>query len=117
MDGSATSGVELIGNGGNDNLVGGVGDDTLIGGSGRDRLVGEDGNDLLEGGDGNDLLAGGRGNDSLFGQNGDDELAAVTVGFSTLNGEWIEINPRLHYLEHVRNRYSAMGGFVRCLWA
>jgi hypothetical protein len=24
---------------------------------------------------------------------------------------------RLLHLEHVRNRYSAMGGFVRCLWA
>jgi Ca2+-binding RTX toxin-like protein len=87
-DGSALSGIELIGSAGSDTLAGGNGNDTLAGGAGADSLIGGPGTDLLQGGDevngeagdtldggdGNDTLDGGRGNDRLSGGSGDDKL-------------------------------------------
>lgn len=81
-DGSST-GLDIAGTAGNDNLQGGNLDDTirggdgndyLIGNAGADKLYGDAGNDQLSGRDGNDRLDGGEGNDNLYGEEGNDEL-------------------------------------------
>ncbi|HEX5372917.1 MAG TPA: Calx-beta domain-containing protein, partial [Aquabacterium sp.] len=54
---------EIYGNAGNDNLSGGNGDDLILGGFGNDTLSGGAGNDTLVGGFGNDSMSGGAGSD------------------------------------------------------
>jgi Ca2+-binding RTX toxin-like protein len=49
-----TTGANLAGLEGNDELTGGVGDDTIHGDAGNDTLDGSSGNDVLQGGAGND---------------------------------------------------------------
>ena len=81
-----TSGMDVLGLGGNDVLVatanvsyanclrGGDGGDRLVGGPGGDTLKGDDGDDRADGGAGNDVLKGGDGADELMGGSGDDKL-------------------------------------------
>jgi len=82
-----TDGVNLRGEGGEqdftggdgaDNLSGGGGADTLGGGAGDDNLDGGQGGDTLDGGAGDDTLRGGTGNDTLIGGAGDDTLGGGT---------------------------------------
>ncbi|MCS0597987.1 DUF4214 domain-containing protein [Massilia agri] len=81
-DGSST-GLEIAGTAGNDNLQGGHlddtiragdGNDTLTGNAGADKLYGDAGDDQLSGRDGNDRLEGDDGKDYLYGEEGNDEL-------------------------------------------
>ncbi|MBC7480146.1 MAG: hypothetical protein H7317_18990 [Pseudorhodobacter sp.] len=62
----------LFGKAGNDVLTGGTGNDMLLGGFGTDKLIGNDGDDYLSGFDGNDRLVGGRGADLELGGKGRD---------------------------------------------
>ena len=69
---TATQGVTVFGNDGNDSLLGGSGADWLVGGSGNDLIRGNGGNDTLEGGSGADTFSfvDGWGADTVIG--GDD---------------------------------------------
>jgi Ca2+-binding RTX toxin-like protein len=67
-----TSGLRLLGLGGNDTLTGGAGHDQLFGGAGDDRLTGGPGNDTLLGGTGDDTLIGWLGADVMDGGEGSD---------------------------------------------
>lgn len=87
---SASTGITLLGDSGNDSirgsafsdslnggtdadtLIGAKGNDTIIGESGNDTISGELGNDSLLGGDGHDTFSGGAGNDTIRGANGND---------------------------------------------
>jgi Ca2+-binding RTX toxin-like protein len=80
---SATSGVILDGEGGNDFLTGGAGDDTLIGGAGNDTLSGNAGADTIDGGDGADQIQGGQGGDSISGGAGADFILG--------DGQWYAV--------------------------
>ncbi len=62
---SLTSGVEFIGNIGNDTFTGYGYNDVISGGGGADTLNGAGGNDTINGGAGNDTLDGGSGTDTL----------------------------------------------------
>ena len=64
--------IELMAEGGNDEVRVGLGNDILRGGSGVDTLYGGRGNDVLRGGGGNDRLVGDLGNDTLIGGAGAD---------------------------------------------
>jgi len=105
IDGSATSGGEIItsivgiealrgtnfsdtlggaanndlleGNGGDDLLFGWDGDDTLLGGNGNDSIVGGDGSDSIEGGAGNDTIEASLGGDTINGGTGFDVLVLL----------------------------------------
>ncbi len=72
---TTSSGSEISGGDGNDELEGNVGNDIFSGGGGNDELEGNGGNDVLDGGTGNDRLDGGSGNDVLDGGSGDDRLS------------------------------------------
>jgi Ca2+-binding RTX toxin-like protein len=75
---SATAGVSMTGNTGNDIQYGNSGADTLVGGNGNDSLSGNAGNDSINGGAGNDTLEGGTGNDTLTGGAGADIIWATS---------------------------------------
>jgi Ca2+-binding RTX toxin-like protein len=60
-----TDGIELLGNGGNDQLTGGNGKDQLLAFGGDDSLMGLDGDDTLQPGAGTDFASGGAGVDKL----------------------------------------------------
>jgi Ca2+-binding RTX toxin-like protein len=74
VDRGGGHGVELHGEGGNDNMRGAAGGDRLYGGAGNDWIAGLAGSDLVEGGAGNDIVGGQEGNDTLNGGAGSDEL-------------------------------------------
>jgi Ca2+-binding RTX toxin-like protein len=74
VDRGGGNGVELHGEGGNDNMRGAAGGDRLYGGAGNDWIAGLAGTDLVHGGDGNDIVGGQEGNDTLSGGYGQDEL-------------------------------------------
>jgi Ca2+-binding RTX toxin-like protein len=82
-----STGLNLTGTDGPDELYGSVGDDRLDGGDGDDALHGGEGNDELLGGRGNDRLYDGFGNDILRGGEGDDLLEASGPGRSLLFGD------------------------------
>ena len=75
----------LFGDAGNDVIHGGGGKDRIFGGIGNDRLYGDSGADNLYGGDGADRLYGGAGEDLLSGQGGNDRLEGG-AGRDTLFG-------------------------------
>lgn len=75
----------LYGGSGDDTLSGGGGSDHMDGGIGRDRLNGGDGADTLLGGNDADTLEGGRGNDELYGDSGNDVMID-THGDDLLDG-------------------------------
>jgi hypothetical protein len=79
----AVTGLNLVGDGGQNSLKGGKNDDVLRGkggndrldgGRGADQLFGDRGNDTLLGGSGKDILSGGKGKDTLVGGGGSDSL-------------------------------------------
>jgi Ca2+-binding RTX toxin-like protein len=74
VDRGGGHGVELHGEGGNDNMRGAAGGDRLYGGAGNDWMAGLAGSDLVQGGDGDDVVGGQEGNDTLSGGYGTDEL-------------------------------------------
>lgn len=119
VDRGGGNGVELHGEGGNDQLRGAAGGDRLYGDNGNDWLAGLQGSDLVYGGDGNDVVGGQEGNDTLNGGNGSDEMwggsgadwflfdTALGAGnvdqlkdFSSAEGDMIILN---------RNVFSALG--------
>jgi Ca2+-binding RTX toxin-like protein len=87
-------GVELHGEGGNDNMRGAAGGDRLYGGAGNDWIAGLAGSDLVEGGAGNDIVGGQEGNDTLNGGAGSDELwggsGADVFLFNTVLGTGVD---------------------------
>ncbi len=60
-----TKGLDLLGNGGDDQLTGGDGDDQLLAFGGDDSLLGLAGDDTLQPGPGTDFASGGAGVDKL----------------------------------------------------
>ncbi len=56
------------------NLFGGLGDDELRGLGGNDQLFGDAGNDQIFGGDGNDFISSGTGNDTILAGDGRDTM-------------------------------------------
>ncbi|MFF7706310.1 right-handed parallel beta-helix repeat-containing protein [Pseudomonas sp. NPDC007930] len=58
-------GLDLLGDGGRDQLAGDAGDDRLRGVAGNDKLDGRAGDDVLVGGAGTDTLTGGSGDDTF----------------------------------------------------
>lgn len=60
-----TNGIELLGNGGNDQLTGGDGDDQLLAFTGDDTLLGLAGADTMQPGMGTDVVDGGPGVDKV----------------------------------------------------
>jgi Ca2+-binding RTX toxin-like protein len=118
VDRGGGNGVELHGEGGNDNMRGAAGGDRLYGGAGNDWIAGLAGTDLVHGGDGDDIVGGQEGNDTLGGGYGQDELwggsgadiflfdTAVGAGadrlkdFSAAEGDMIMLN---------HNVFSALG--------
>jgi Ca2+-binding RTX toxin-like protein len=60
-----TNGIDLLGNGGNDQLTGGDGNDQLLAFGGDDTLAGMAGDDILQPGMGTDTASGGDGVDKL----------------------------------------------------
>jgi serralysin len=118
VDRGSGHGVELHGEGGNDNMRGAAGGDRLYGGAGNDWIAGLAGTDLVHGGDGDDIVGGQEGNDTLSGGYDQDELwggsgadiflfdTAVGAGadrlkdFSVAEGDMILLN---------HNVFSALG--------
>lgn len=91
---TGSSGVEVYGGDGNDQLFGNLGPSTLFGGNGNDLLIGGAGNESLDGGQGQDTIQGNDGNDVLIGPgantlldggNGNDQLT-FTTGFGVMVG-------------------------------
>lgn len=70
-----STGITLVGSGGNDTITGGSAGDTFYGGQGADRLFGGGGADAMIGSAGNDFLEGGAGNDFYLGGVGADSFA------------------------------------------
>ncbi|MBP1860534.1 calcium-binding protein [Rhizobium herbae] len=76
---SLTSGVEFIGNTGNDTFTGYGYNDVISGGGGADTLRSAGGNDTINGGAGNDIINGGAGIDTLTGAGGNDIFVFVSA--------------------------------------
>ena len=71
LDGTAaTTGLNVLGNGGADTITTGAGNDSVIAGDGTDVISGGAGNDTLYFGLGNDTVSGGDGNDLIDDRNG-----------------------------------------------
>ncbi|PWS35310.1 hypothetical protein DFH01_16880, partial [Falsiroseomonas bella] len=79
LDPSATTGVSLSANAGNQSMSGGAGNDVLSAGLGNDTLDGLGGADSLSGGENDDELRG-SGNDTLDGGTGDDSFVLSGSG-------------------------------------
>ncbi|MEV8467744.1 calcium-binding protein [Fluviibacterium sp. DFM31] len=99
---TASEGLLLFGDGGDDTLIGGLGGDVLIGGDGNDTLTGNDGNDIMLGAAGNDTFNGGAGNDVFYiGESGDvvsdggagfdKAVISATGGISLSVGGWLGV--------------------------
>jgi Ca2+-binding RTX toxin-like protein len=80
---SASQGITIYGNGGDDLFTGNAGNDMLYGGDGNDTFQGSKGDDMLFGGNGNDRMAGGLGNDILSGDAGDDGFGLIHQYFGS----------------------------------
>ena len=95
-------GIELHGDGGNDNLTGGAGNDKLFGGIGNDSLNGNDGDDILDGREGNDFLYGGLGNDTYkFGIGYGSDIIEDCDGNNQIIMIGIDLNEALFELEDI----------------
>lgn len=83
LEETATTGAEVYGGAGNDNINGGQRNDTMHGGLGNDTIYSYVGDDQLYGGAGDDSLAGSGGNDALYGGADNDILfSSDEVGYS-----------------------------------
>jgi len=82
---SASCGLDIVGDGTDEELSGGACADTIDGGGGADTIRGRAEDDLLYGGAGADLLYGGKGGDRLDGGAGADTLDGGAGG-DTLDG-------------------------------
>lgn len=72
---SATSGIVISGNGGDDLITTGSGDDTVRTGAGNDTINTGDGASFVEAGAGDDLITGGTGEDYVLAGDGNDTIS------------------------------------------
>ena len=79
-DPSSTTGVKIMGGGGDDGIFGSAGDDLLLGDIGGDLIDGAAGDDIILGGAGEDLIKGGPGNDVI--NTGDNQIGEIADGGS-----------------------------------
>ncbi len=83
---SATKGLNINSNGGNDTIKGSNFADTLNGGDGNDSIEGNEGNDTIYGGAGNDTIKGNAGNNYIYGDDGNDTIYGGTGNDSIEGG-------------------------------
>lgn len=70
-------------------IYAGAGNDTVSGRGGDDTVRGEAGDDVLQGEAGNDILLGEAGNDVLQGGDGGVEDSIPSIGFGSVNGDYL----------------------------
>ena len=96
---AASTGSELDGQEGNDQLFGGDGDDILEGKEGEDVLAGGAGNDELEGGEGDDLLTGGEGSDIFVVDQGNETITDFVINVDSVEFEGVWDDAELDTVE------------------